>query len=120
MRRIAREANGFTPVGIPLSMIPDTIAAIKTMTREAGRDPDALELVLRANVGLSANPLGADRPDYHGTLEQIGEDVAKTREVCATEMFFDLWTSHPQVDSVADWLKWMERLWEATQALTKV
>jgi hypothetical protein len=55
---------------------------------------------------------GADRLDFHGTLEQIGADVAKARQVSATELFFDLWTVHPQVDSVDDLLGRMEQLWE--------
>jgi hypothetical protein len=82
------------------------------MAREAGRDPQALELVVRANVAFAATPLGADRMDFHGTLEQIGEDVAKARQVGAAELFFDLWTAHPQVDSVDDWLARMEQLWQ--------
>jgi len=28
------------------------------------------------------------------------------------ELFFDLWTAHPQVDSVDDWLARMEQLWQ--------
>jgi hypothetical protein len=47
---------------------------------------------VRANVAFSATPLGVDRMDFHGTLEQIGEDVAKARQVGAAELFFDLWT----------------------------
>lgn len=110
MRRIAREANGWTPVGVPLAAVPEMFGAIKAMAREAGRDPDALELVVRANVAITEQPLGADRSDYHGTLEQIAEDVARTRRIGATEMFFDLWAARPKVNSVDDWLTRMEQL----------
>jgi alkanesulfonate monooxygenase SsuD/methylene tetrahydromethanopterin reductase-like flavin-dependent oxidoreductase (luciferase family) len=82
MARIAREANGWMAVGVPLTAIPDMFAGIKGMARQAGRDPDALELVVRANVVFSDRPLGADRSDYHGTLEQIAEDVAKPAGWC--------------------------------------
>jgi hypothetical protein len=33
----------------------------------------------------------------------------------STELFFDLWTAHPEVDSTEDWLSWMERLWNITR-----
>ena len=112
MRRLAREANGWNLVGVPLAAAPEMLHAIREMAREAGRDPEALELVVRANVEFSAKPLGPDRMDFHGTLEQIGEDVAKARQVGASELFFDLWTAHPQVDSVDDWLARMEQLWQ--------
>jgi alkanesulfonate monooxygenase SsuD/methylene tetrahydromethanopterin reductase-like flavin-dependent oxidoreductase (luciferase family) len=111
MRRLAREANGWNPAGVPLAAALEKFHAIQAMARDAGRDPQALELVVRANVQFSATPLGADRMDFHGTLEQVGEDVAKARQVGATELFFDLWTAYPQVDSVDDWLARMEQLW---------
>ena len=82
MARIAREANGWMAVGVPLTAIPDMFAGIKGMARQGGRDPDALELVVQANVVFSDRPLGADRSDYHGTLEQIAEDVAKPAGWC--------------------------------------
>jgi hypothetical protein len=70
----------------------------------------ALELVLRANVVFSATPLGVDRLDFHGRWERIDTDVAKARQVSATELFFDLWTAHLQVDSVDDRLARMGQL----------
>jgi probable F420-dependent oxidoreductase len=112
MRRLAREANGWNPAGVPLAAALEKFHAIQAMARDAGRDPQALELVVRANAQFSATPLGADRMDFHGTLEQVGEDVAKARQVGATELFFDLWTAYPQVDSVDDWLARMEQLWQ--------
>jgi len=116
MARIAREANGWTPVGLPLAAVPDMFRTIKAMARDLGRDADALELVVRANVVFAERPLGPDRSDYHGTLEQIADDVAKTRRVGATEIFFDLWAAHPQVNSVDDWLTRMEQLRDIAKA----
>ena len=73
-------------------------------------------MVLRANVVFSAKPLGADRMDFYGTLEQIGEDAAKARQAGVTELFFDLWSAHPEVNSVNDWLERMEQLWRVARA----
>jgi hypothetical protein len=45
-------------------------------------------------------------------LAQVAEDVRTGRQVGATELFFDLWTAHPDVDIVDDWLMRMEQLWQ--------
>jgi probable F420-dependent oxidoreductase len=116
MRRIARHANGWNVVGVPLASVPMMFDRIKEMAREIGRDPDTLELVVRANVEFSARTLGPDRMDFHGTLEQIGADVIKARQVGATELFFDLWTAYPEVDSIAAWLERMEQLWQIAKS----
>jgi len=116
MARIAREANGWSPVGLPLAAIPEMFGTIKAMARDAGRDPDALEMVMRANVKFAERPLGADRSEYQGTLEQIAEDVVRTRKVGATEIFFDLWPAHPQVNTLDEWLARMEQLWKVAMA----
>ena len=49
MRRVATEASGWFPVGIPLSGIGPMFECIKRIAREAGRD-SSLELIIRANV----------------------------------------------------------------------
>jgi probable F420-dependent oxidoreductase len=74
IRRLAHEANGWNLAGVPLAAVPEKLHVMQEMAREAGRNPKGLELVVRANVEFSAKPLRADRMDFHGTLEQIGED----------------------------------------------
>jgi hypothetical protein len=49
---------------VPLRSVPVMFEAIKEMAREVGRDANELELLVRANVSLSAKPLGADRIDF--------------------------------------------------------
>jgi hypothetical protein len=44
-------------------------------------------------------------------LDEVTEDVRTARQIGATELFFDLWTEHPEVDTVDDWLIRMEQLW---------
>jgi probable F420-dependent oxidoreductase len=112
MRRIAEHADGWNVVGVPLRSVPVMFEAIKEKCREIGREPGELELVVRANVNLSAKSLGADRIDFHGTLDQVAEDVRTARQIGATELFFDLWTAHPVIDTVDDWLIRMEQLWQ--------
>ena len=80
MRRVATQASGWFPVGIPLSGIGPMFEGIKKMALEAGRDPSGLELIVRANVELHDTFIEKDRIDFTGTLEQIVEDVTMARK----------------------------------------
>lgn len=112
MRRVARLANGWNPAGIPIAGMGQMFGMIKDMAREFGRDPDALELVVRANVKLTATPLGADREPYSGSLEQLAEDVAATRALGADELFFDVQFTR-DVTSADAMVARMTQLWDA-------
>ncbi len=116
MARIVLHADGWNPVGIPIHAIPGIFCQIQDLARQAGRDPAKLDMVLRANLVLTDEPLGTDRTEFHGTLEQIGEDVAKARAAGIPEIFFELWTSHPRIDTLDDWLACAEKLWELSRA----
>jgi probable F420-dependent oxidoreductase len=86
LKRVAAEADGWLPVGIPLTDVETIFEQIKTMAKEAGRDPSALELVVTAGVEIHDKPIEKDRADFTGTLEQIAEDFATARKVGAAEI----------------------------------
>jgi probable F420-dependent oxidoreductase len=109
LARVAREANGWFPVGIPIAGIAPMFEEVKEMARKAGRDPDKLELIVRANVELSPAAIERDRADFTGTLEQIAGDVAATRKLGAAELLFDVQFS-PGVDNVGEIVSKMEEL----------
>jgi probable F420-dependent oxidoreductase len=110
MKRVAAEANGWFPVGIPLSGVGPMFEGIKNMAKEAGRDPSALELIVRANVEIHNSPIQKDRVDFTGTLDQIAEDVKTTQKLLATEIVFDAQFS-PGVETANDLVSRMEQLW---------
>ena len=103
MKRVATEASGWFPAGIPLSGIGPMFEGIKGMTKEAGRDPSALDLIVRANVEIHNTPIQKDRRDFTGTLDQIAEDVTTTQKLGAAEMLFDVQFS-PGVETAKDLL----------------
>lgn len=113
MRRVALEADGWFPVGIPISNIEQMFEGIKDLAREAGRDPGALELIVRANVEISDAAPDKDRADFTGTLEQIAGDIVATQKFGAAEILFDVQFS-PGVEVVGDILARMEQLWQIT------
>ena len=114
MKRLAREADGWFPVGVPIAAVPQMFEGIKQMAREAGRNPDELALIVRANVEFGAGA-GGKRADFTGTLEQIAGDVAATRRMGAAEIVFDVQFS-PDIRGVDDMLNRMQQLREAAGA----
>jgi alkanesulfonate monooxygenase SsuD/methylene tetrahydromethanopterin reductase-like flavin-dependent oxidoreductase (luciferase family) len=111
MRRVATEASGWFPVGIPLSAIGLMFEGIKDMAKEAGRDPSALELIVRANVEIHNTPIQKDRVDFTGSLEQIAEDVTTARKLGAAEIVIDAQFS-PGIETANDIVARMEELWQ--------
>src|SRR6266481_7871471 len=114
MKRVAAEANGWFPVGIPLSGIGPIFEGIKGMAKDAGRDPSALALILRANVEIHNTPIQKDRVDFTGTLEQIARDFAAARKLGAAEIAIDAQFS-PGVETAKDILARMEKLLRITK-----
>ncbi len=116
MKRVAAEANGWFPVGIPLSGVGPMFEGIKGMAKEAGRDPSVLELMVRANVEISdSSPIQKDRVDFTGTLEQIAEDVKATQKLGAAEIVLDAQFS-PGVETASDIVSRMEQIWRMVKS----
>lgn len=89
LKRAATQANGWNPAGIPLEGMKQMIGGLKDMAREAGRDPDEVQVVVRALLHVTEEPLGGDRGIYTGSLDEIQADIEATRELGANEIFFD-------------------------------
>ncbi len=112
MQRVAKEANGWFPVGIPIAAIPQLFDGIRQMAREAGRKSEEIELIVRGHVELSDKAADKGRGDFTGSLEQIAEDIAATRSLGAAELVFDVQFS-PDVKGTDDILKRLEQLRQA-------
>jgi probable F420-dependent oxidoreductase len=115
MARVVRFADGWMPVGVPLEGIEGMFAQIRSMATDAGRDAEALELIVRGNLHITEQPIDADRFIFTGTLEQIGEDVAAVRAAGAAEMIMDF-TFPPDARTVDDFLARADDLWRLAQA----
>ena len=108
----AMAKDGWFPVGIPLKAVPEMFGGIQAMAKEAGRDPSKLELIVRGNpCEFSDSPSGSDRGEFTGTIEQIGADIATAREIGAHELVLDVQFS-PGVESKDDYLTRMKQLWD--------
>lgn len=88
--RVARRADGWMPAGLPIEALDPMWADVRDRAARHGRDPEELRLVVRANIALADHPLGVGRPAYHGTIEQVVEDVDATRRAGADEVVLAL------------------------------
>jgi len=109
MKRVAEHSNGWNPVGIPVEGMAQMWAAIKQMAQAAGRDPGALELIVRANLEITGEPLPAERPIFTGSMDQIRQDAIACRGIGAHELIVDPVFS-PGAQNLDRWLKLMEQL----------
>ncbi len=89
LRRTATMANGWNPAGVPVPQMAAMIEQLQSMARSAGRDPAAIEIIVRANLYLASHDLGEDRWIFTGSLDQIKADIAAVRELRVSELFFD-------------------------------
>ena len=75
----------------------------------AGRDPDSLQMIVRANLHITPQPLPEGRFIFSGSFEQVREDVAACARIGAHELVFDP-TFTPGGQELATWNALMERL----------
>src|SRR6202011_5992353 len=74
LKRLAKLADGWNPVFLPVPVMAEMFGSITQMAKEAGRDPSALVMVVHAVLEITEKPLGRDRMIFSGSLDQISED----------------------------------------------
>jgi probable F420-dependent oxidoreductase len=109
LNRIARLADGWNAVAIPVAGMKPMFDEVRTMARAAGRDPSRLQLIVRANVEIHDQPRAADGMIFTGTLAQIKADVEACRALGAHEVHFDP-TFSAGAQHIDRWLALMEQL----------
>ncbi|MFQ6171392.1 TIGR03619 family F420-dependent LLM class oxidoreductase [Oryzobacter sp. R7] len=103
LRRAGRLAEGWIAGSMhDLETVAGSVAVVRAGAVEAGRDPGALRVVVRAVVDLLDTDPGPARTPLQGTREQVLEDVAALAAVGVTEVFLDLNLSPRVGDPDAD------------------
>ncbi len=91
LRRAGRLAQGWISSSRQdLDRIPHSIGLVRDGAREAGRDPDRIRVVVRALVDLVDDDPGPWRRPFHGTHEQVHDDLAHLGNQGVTDVFVDL------------------------------
>ena len=93
--RVARRADGWAPSGLPVDSVAAAFGRLRDLAASYGRDPDALELVVRAPISVRARPVEGIRAVYTGSIEQIVEDLAATAVIGAHEVALAVTTDCP-------------------------
>ena len=111
LRRVALNADGWIPVGVPVDGMRQMLEGIRTTAKEAGRNPDDVKLVVRANIVISDAPMGENRWVYTGTPDEIKADIRATKDIGAHEIQFDPSFS-PAGESMGGFMRTMEQVRE--------
>ena len=91
LARIASRADGWIPAGIPIAAMADMRRAISSIATAAGRDPEQIGCIVRANVHLVEAMLdGPDRPPFCGSVTQVMADVERCAENGFDEVLIDV------------------------------
>ena len=89
LERIARRADGWLPFGVPLSEIERRWSKILRLADRHGRDPDDLQLVVRADPRIDAQLGGRHRAAFTGSCPDVRDDIERTRALGATALILD-------------------------------
>jgi alkanesulfonate monooxygenase SsuD/methylene tetrahydromethanopterin reductase-like flavin-dependent oxidoreductase (luciferase family) len=100
LNRVARLADGWLPVGIPLAGVGAMMGQVRQMAEAAGRDPASLGLLVLGFVALTDAPLGDGRAEFTGTLDEVRRDVESARALGVDELvLIPEATTNPTVDA---------------------
>src|SRR5262244_3116745 len=64
LKRLAKHADGWNPVILPLPAMEEMYNTIKQMAKEAGRNPSSIAMLVRAFPDISEKAMGKDRPIF--------------------------------------------------------
>ena len=114
LRRAGRLADGWISASrFPASSLPGAVDTIRAAAGEAGRDPDAFRIVIRAAVRVRAED---EEQQFTGTVEKIQRDFDDYAGHGATELFVDLNFDEQIGNPEADPAQSMRRAHEALEA----
>lgn len=99
--RIARRADGWLAVGLPLPVLTATIASIRQQAESFGRDPGALRFPLRINPHVTAREADEAHVPHAGTIGQLAAYV-RTVDGLVDEVFVDFQLTVKSVDEYLD------------------
>jgi probable F420-dependent oxidoreductase len=114
LKRAGRLAAGWVSASrFPAAQVPGAVTVLKEAAQGAGRDPEALRVIIRAAVRVRA---ADEEQQFTGTLEKVKKDFADYAAAGATELFVDLnfdeQIGNPDVDAKES----MRRAHEALEA----
>ncbi len=109
MKRTAKFADGWMPVGSTIDQLKTTATQLRNMTKEQGRNPADLKIIARYNLTITPQPQGKDRAFFSGTLTQIKDDITSVKAYGPDELILDPSFS-PDIQNEQSFLRNMEEI----------
>ena len=109
MKRTAKMANGWMPVGMTVDQLKSNSTQLRSMAKDAGRNPADLKTIVRYNLSITSQPQSKDRALFSGTLPQIKEDIASVKAYGPDELILDP-TFSPNIQNGQNFLQNMEEI----------
>ena len=101
-RRRVDHADGWMPVAMNAESLAKQWQELRDLAAERGRT-EPLQTVVRTNARYTAKGYeGSDRAPFHGSVDQIVEDLAAYAEVGLDEIFVDLQSSVRDAQELKD------------------
>lgn len=102
MRRIGQRADGWLAVPFPIPALRDAWRLIRDEAAAAGRDPEALSMVVRANPVFVNRDSDPEQVPHQGTITQFRAYAMKAAEAGATELLIDLQQTTSSIPQMLD------------------
>lgn len=83
---VAARADGWHAPGLAPARLAALWARVRDRAAAAGRAPETLRLVVRADLDLSERPRPAGRRPFHGAAEQVAHDVERAGRAGAEQV----------------------------------
>ncbi|MGV9345721.1 LLM class F420-dependent oxidoreductase [Streptomyces spiralis] len=100
--RLVEHADGWLPTAMGVEQVAGEWHAVQDLAAERGRQ-QPIQTVLRVNARYSAKAHeGADRRPFHGSADQIVEDLAAYAEIGLEEILVDLQSSVRDAEELKD------------------
>ncbi|AGZ42925.1 TIGR03619 family F420-dependent LLM class oxidoreductase [Actinoplanes friuliensis] len=87
-QRAARIADGINPNAFSYEQLVASVQTFRTAAADNGRDASTLTVTARANVPITADPIGEGRPYLGGSPVEIAGDLARLAEAGLDHVLF--------------------------------
>jgi len=115
VQRAARIADGLNPIAFSADQLRGLVTGFRDAARAAGRDPAGLSVIVRANVPITGEPLGDDRPFLGGSPRQIAGDLASLEDLDLDQVLF---ANVAPVSGVEEAVRRLAELWDAAAGVS--
>ncbi|WP_433604760.1 LLM class F420-dependent oxidoreductase [Dactylosporangium sp. CA-139114] len=103
LRRVARRGDGWLPTGMPPAAVAATLARLREMAAEFGRDPSAIACTFQVGLSGTLDAVPQEgRPPYTGSVEQIVRDIAALADAGVTHVFLTVSNLVTDMDAYVD------------------